>query len=141
MRIGFDGYVCNGVLKLHDEEEFKHCFRTFEGKKIRLSIEKGNKRSTQQNRYLWGICYKILADYTGYTEKEIHAYCKAKFSPIVVEILNKRTGETSSMLVGDTTTELTTIKFMEYKEKIQHLGAELGCQIPDPEEWIEEEKE
>ena len=30
------------------------------------------KATTQQMRYLWGVCYKKIADYTGHTTIEVH---------------------------------------------------------------------
>ena len=58
--------------KISDQERLDEIFRSFEGKKIKISVKKWDeKRSIDQNRGLWRW-NKILSDETGYTEEEIH---------------------------------------------------------------------
>ena len=132
MNVVFSGKVENGKLKIWDEQSLRDEITRLEGNPVVLILKRGNLRSTRQNAWLWGVAYKLLAEYTGYTEEQIHAYCKAKFNPVTVEIVNKTTGEIDSMVVGNTTTQMTTTEFNDYKERIQQLGAELDCVIPDP---------
>jgi hypothetical protein len=62
--------VTNG--KVANQERLDEILRSFEGKKIVISIEKwSEKRTTDQNSGLWRW-NKILSDETGYTEEEIH---------------------------------------------------------------------
>jgi hypothetical protein len=45
-----------------------------------ISINKFRKsRSLQQNRYMWGVVYKLIADHTGYTADEVHQLMKDRF--------------------------------------------------------------
>jgi hypothetical protein len=139
MRVSFDGCVSDGKLRIYDDLGYSEYLKTLNGRPVRIEIVRGNKRSTLQNRWMWGVAYKILSDYTGHTPEEIHAFCKVKFNPVTVEIANKQTGEIESLMVGGSTTEMSTIEFGEYKDAIQLFGAELGCQIPDPGEMPEQE--
>ena len=52
--------VNNGNLK-RNRGEIKNALKSFEGKTIKLTIEKfANKRSNNQNNYYWGIVVPIL---------------------------------------------------------------------------------
>ena len=104
--------------------------QNYAGKTITLTWEKYKKqRSEPQNSYLWGVCYKILSEHTGYTPQELHEVFKAKFIG------------TKKIKVGETTTEspissttLSTTDFMAFIADIQRTAAELGCYVPDPNE-------
>lgn len=132
MTIPFYGKVEDGKIQICDKKDFELYIRSFEGKLVQVTVQCGGKRSTQQNRFLWGICYKILSEYTGHTVDEIHAFCKLKFNPQIIEIANKKTGEIESAIVGETTTQMTTMEFGEYVSQIQIWAAEMNCLIPDP---------
>jgi hypothetical protein len=55
-------------------------YQTLEGQEIQIIVEKRkHSRTLLQNAYLWGVVYKLIADHTGFTPKEVHDYCKRKF--------------------------------------------------------------
>ena len=119
---------------------------------LAVSIEPEVKRRTQrQNRYLWGVVYKTIADNDpGFfgnestvaalhaagmsLEEAVHEYCKRVFLP----------GETLWLDVGDdgggedfhirkSTTALSRKEFHEYVEAIRRWAAmELQVFVPDP---------
>jgi hypothetical protein len=131
----FDGQVKDNRLRIYDEQAMKNTYQYFEGCPVWVTIEKArNKRSNPQNAYLWGVCYKLISDFTGYEIDEVHEICKAKFLPSERELVNKDTGEIEKVTIGASTRKLTTVEFCEYIEKIQRFFAQLGCQIPDPNE-------
>jgi len=133
LKMTFDGTVTDGKLQLDDPDLFHRFCKSLEGKRIRLTIEPSfNLRSNAQNRWLWGVAYRLLAEHTGHDEWEIHEFCKLKFLPKIIE-LKGNNGDHITQIVGGSTAKLSTIEFNEYKEKIQKLAAELGCIIPDPE--------
>lgn len=146
MSIFADGKVENGQLIIFDRARFIARLQQFEGEPIRLTLSTGNKRSNAQNRYMWGVCYPILAqalsEATGeYTDEElVHDFCKRKFLPIAKRsIINIKTGEIEDVEVFGHTSTLSTKEFMNYIERIQQWTAEtLGVVIPDPgqEEWV-----
>lgn len=83
-------------------------------------------RSTPQNRYYWGVVVEILSEHIGFSPEEMHEILKHKF-------LNPF--EKMGYKIYPNTTQLTTVEFKNYIEKIQRWAAqELQCVIPDPNE-------
>ena len=86
-------------------------------------------RSNNQNRYYWGVVLSVLSQHTGHTQDELHEILKYKFNRQFVELGGKH------YPVGGSTTELETIQFEEYLEKVRLWAVtELGCEIPLPNE-------
>ena len=62
--------IING--RVTDEERLNEIFKSFDTKKVEITVKKWTeKRSSDQNRGLWRW-NKLLSDFTGYTEEEIH---------------------------------------------------------------------
>lgn len=122
------GYIDeNHKLQLHSPEEFKLAVSMFSGD-VEIEVrKKSSKRSNAQNRSLWGVAYKALSDYTGYTPEEIHEIAKFKFNRKEYDF---KSGE--HLEVGGSTTRLNTEEFAEFYKNIQQWAAGLGCVIPDP---------
>lgn len=95
------------------------------------------RRTNAQNRYLWGVVYKTLAEELSerhnahITPDYVHRLCKKYFMPkITVPGINQE--------VDMSTTELCRSgnekSFQNYVLQIQQLGAAKGIYIPDPGE-------
>jgi hypothetical protein len=86
-------------------------------------------RTLNQNAYLWGVVYKLIADYTGCSEKAIHLFCKKKFlKRKFMKVLGEEVEDESS------TTHLSKLDFSDYVEEIRaFFGQEYGIIIPDPQ--------
>ncbi len=97
-----------------------------EGKEVDVIVRKHKKdRTLPQNRYLWGVVYKLISDHTGYTPDEIHDSMRAMF---LIDNLGK-------FPVVRSTTSLDTVAFSAYVENIRQFASEdLSIVIPDPEE-------
>lgn len=124
----FDGTVLpEGKLSLDKSPQFREYLHTLAGKRVQLTVERIKlRRSNGQNRYLWGVCYKLIADHTGADPEEIHTALKFNFCP-------KRF--IGNLVAPSSTSKLDTIKFTEYIEKVRRWAAEeLGISIPDPGE-------
>lgn len=90
-------------------------------------------RSTQQNRWLWGVCYKMIAEHTGYSADEIHELMKHRFLRHFIDIETRNGIE--QLETVKSTTQLNTIEFNSYTTQIQQWASiELGISIPDPNE-------
>ena len=109
---------------------FKNSFALFEGKKVTVSVKKyTKKRSNDQNEYLWGVVYTLIADYIGETTESVHDLMKFYFNFKVRNIHGK------NVRVPLSTTKLSTTEFITYYEKIQKWASEfLDIYIPDPNE-------
>lgn len=93
-----------------------------------ISIKpKKNNRSVQQNRYMWGVVYKLIAEHTGYTVDEIHQLMKDRFLSY----------ERNDVTFHGRTSKLKTSEFEVYLENIRRFAAmDLGIHIPDPNEGV-----
>ncbi len=99
---------------------------SLKGQQVEVVVRLPRKdRSIKQNRYLWGICYELLSESTGYTREEIHDSMRMLFLR----------DEDRNIPTLKSTTSLTTIEFKLYWEKIQQFAAEkLNLFIPDPKQ-------
>lgn len=95
-------------------------------KKAYVTIEtSGSGRSVQQNRYLWGVIYPVLAEATGYTTEEVHEWAKsALLQPRILKVGVK------AVYAPKSTTSLTVGEMVEYVDKLISLAAELGATVP-----------
>lgn len=135
------GKIKDGTLELSYLDKFWTAVRTLPDGRYRLVLEKiYNKRSNQQNAYLWALVYPLIRDgliEIGYDEfaqdtdcEMTHDLCKLRF--LEKELVNKDTGEVIQSL--GSTRKLTTTKFMEYVANLQKWASEyLGINIPDPD--------
>lgn len=106
--------------------------------------QEADDRTTQQNRYLNGVPYKLLGDHFGYERDEIsEQMCGIYFGwrepKKVPRTPHNRTG-LKDVPVRTTTTDengerdvLDTKAFWEYVEFLQRFGAKYEVFIPDPD--------
>lgn len=95
------------------------------------------KRTNQQNRYLWGVPYALIADYTGMDKDSVHEFLTAKFLPNSITIESKR-GEKETIETARSTTRLTTTEFNCYVKDIRSFAArffEISIPLPDDCEY------
>lgn len=118
-----------------------------DGKAWRVTVEQAKStRSTQQNRYLHGVAYKLLSDATGYEMDEVAEYLCGAYFGWREKRVPKKPGNLAgveSVPVRTTTTNengqrdvLAWDAFSEYVAFIQRFAASKGVFIPDPDpEW------
>jgi len=102
-----------------------HISRCAPGKYV-MTIEKDYPtRSSQENRYYWGLALKIIGDELGYTPEECHTIFGEMFLSY----------EKNGRRFVRTTTKLKTVEFEEYIEKVRRFAAmELHVYLPLPNE-------
>ena len=82
-------------------------------------------RSDKQNRYMWGVVYKIIGDEVGYLPEEIHQLMGKQFLAY----------ESKGEMFVKSTTKLKTGEMEAYLENVRRFAAmELGCVVPLPNE-------
>jgi hypothetical protein len=92
------------------------------------NIIKKVSRTTNQNKYLWGVVYPLISGHTGYSNEEVHEIMKRICNPQIVNIKGEE------YVVGKSTASLTTAEFNAYISRIvQFASFELGVIIPEPE--------
>lgn len=135
MKKKFIGEVHFGRLQLYDEQEFKDLVKTYEDKRVILTIQSFKKnRSNPENRYYWGVVVEILADEFGYTKDEMHEILKAKFLTEKI-MLTTQTNTIEAVDRVRSSATLTTQAFEKYLSEIrQWASIEHHIYIPEPNE-------
>lgn len=102
-----------------------------DSKSWRVDISEHKKRRTsQQNRYLFGVAYAELARVTGQPSEDWHEYFLGEhYGWETVEMLGRR-----KLRPVRRSSRLTKAEFAEHVEFIQARAAEHGIYIPDPNE-------
>lgn len=120
------GTVLKGRFIASNIEKFKQSFSKFEGKECEVIVRsKKKKRSNKQNRYMWGVVYKLYAEYLGYTSDDIHNLLRIKFLPVFIG---------DEKLPGSTS-KLNKKEMEEYLTKCRNYGnSEFSLNIPLPNE-------
>lgn len=83
-------------------------------------------RSSEANRYYWGLLLKSISSHTGDDVDSLHEFFKAKFI-----------GQKESMILGEkisfvpSTTKLTKEDFAKYVDQIVFFAAQHGINIDD----------
>lgn len=105
--------------------------------------QEADDRTTQQNRYLNGVPYKLLGEHFGYERDEIsEQMCGQRWGwrqKRVPKTPNNRRGIRDVPMRTTTTDEngerdvLDTREFWEYVEFLQRFGAKYDVFIPDPD--------
>ena len=87
-------------------------------------------RSSEQNRYLWGVAYARLAEATGQPADDWHEYMLGEhYGWETVEMFGRR-----KLRPMRRSSKLTTVEFAAHVEFIRARAAEFGIYIPDPTE-------
>jgi hypothetical protein len=139
--------TAEGALHLtaEDRRALQQQLRRLAGHRVEVAIRKAHPaRSVQQNRWYWGVILAALADHTGYTPDEMHAYLKDRFLPDVLHEVPRR----RHLVIADThgelrderdidlewsTATLTTAQMTTYTDAVRDWAArDLGVNIPDP---------
>jgi hypothetical protein len=97
---------------------------------LRVTIEEAkSRRSDQQNKYLWGVCYATLLKHLpGWDAQDIHEYFLGEhFGWETLEGMGKR-----RLKPLHRSSKLSTTEFAGFVDFIQRKAAELGVVIPDP---------
>ncbi len=126
----------NGAIKMPASKraEIDAFYRKYADRNIEVKFSLLPKRSTQSNRYYWGVVIPLVTEAMNelgntFTHESCHEFCKKRFNPIDVVGIG---GEVLDVVAGSTT-ELNNEQFHEeYIGKIKQFAAEyLGCVIPD----------
>jgi hypothetical protein len=131
--------VINGNLK-RNRNLILEALNSFEGQEITITLQKAKKRrSNPQNSFYHAVCVPIMQQClkdAGYlmTLEQTHEMLKLRFLKESI-LVNEQTAEYIERIKS--TTELSTIEFMEYILDIQKFAIEyFNTEIPDPNQNI-----
>jgi hypothetical protein len=130
-----------GTIK-RNRQTLIDALKQFDAKEIKITLERNrNKRSTDQNRYYWGVVVSIwrglFRDEWGdiLSLDETHERLKELFGHKDERVIVS-TGELK--YITRSTTTYTTTEMMEYQTRCQREAFEMfGAHIPDPNEELE----
>ena len=119
--------IKEGKLIFASMRNLGNALSLHEGKDVVITIARPTKdRTPPQNRYLWKVPYKMIAEETGDDVDSIHHYLTRMF-------LSEKTS--GPIPIVRSTTKLTTKEFMTYVDNILKWAAEfLNIYIPLPSE-------
>lgn len=132
----FYGTITGPTFALDKPDQFKAYLSKLAYKtanaRIELTIKRVRKvRSVRQNSYYW-VCLNFIANEVGYEGADevngLHEYFKSQF---LVDHSKK-------IPVIKSTTELSTLDFMDYMTKIGRKVEELGIILPSPDNYLNE---
>lgn len=96
-------------------------------------------RSSNQNRYYWGVIIDLLSEHTGFNRDEMHEVLKHKFLRRTLWV-PKKDGVKEQSIITYSTTDLTTKQFEEFLAAIRMWASQdLGVCIPEPNEQMMED--
>lgn len=112
-------------------------FRLDAGKPWELLVRPFKKERTQrQNNALFGVAYRTLGNFLGYTEPELHdVMLRLYFGEVHYEVMGVRRVKPRRTTTTNEAGErevLSREKLSEYYDFIVRTAAEQGCYIDDP---------
>jgi len=112
MNAVFTGRVEKGKLILNDPDKMRRVLATLEGCEVEVPAprKKRKKRSLNQNSYYRGVVIKMLAEFLGYDEDDMHHMMRAKFLSFT---------DDKGIEASRSTTTLSTVEMEEYLERIR----------------------
>ena len=118
------GKVEKGKLILDYPEKFIVRLASLEGKRVEVVVRKEtNTRTSQSNRYLFGVVYAVISENTGYDPEQVHDAMKVMFASQHLE---------NGLVITEHTSKMDTVRFSKYVDDIKRWAAEfLHCYVPD----------
>ena len=120
----FRAIIQKGKVVFDNVDKFNEYLIPLEDKDVDVIVRKHRKdRTHPQNRYMWGVVYKLLSETTGHTVDEIHDSMRAMF---LMDNLGK-------FPIVRSSTSLSTVEMETYLENVRHWAStELNCFLPFP---------
>lgn len=110
---------CDGVLTLEQDEA---------------------KRSSAANRYLWGVIYKAIHQYTEQPIEDIHDEMCVRFTTRTITYVNPKTDEMVTLEVVTRTSRMKVSEFHRFVQNVKLFAAEFfGLTFEDEPEDMQRE--
>jgi hypothetical protein len=124
-------YVEDGKLHVRNRKAFDQAVGSWPEGEYIVTVEKAHAtRSIEQNKFYWKAFVQPLAEYTGHSANEIHAYLKKRFLPAPkVEIRDADGFVIDEQDMEPSTTTLNKVEFSEYLQQIEEFAASLNVRV------------
>ena len=133
----YRGTLNDGVITPERHRYVLGMLGMFKSTPVRVVVQnlKYRKRSNNQNEYMWGIILPLISEHTGHSVEDLHDIFKTKF------LKSKLMWRGTELVVVGSTTELSTVEFGEYLDKIIAEAGELSIEIPEADkDWYVKEE-
>lgn len=125
------GVISNGKLSVCGKRIFDDAMRRFPDGHVIVTVRVSRpKRSHAQNRFWHGVVIPLFAEHCGYDFDDMKDVLALDLIPKT--IVDMATGE--EHIVPGHTADLNTREFNDLIERAQRRGAEMGIDIPSPNE-------
>ena len=129
----FRGIVKAGQFRPDDMVRWAAKLGRLEGKRVQCAVKKEKTgRTLSQNRYLWGVVYATLSEWSGHEPEELHRYLTGQFLPME----EKRLPSGVVMAQSSGTSGLTVEQFSQYVDRVVRWAADQGVYVPSAEEVV-----
>lgn len=133
--------VENGELKFYAEDYVSNALKQFfNDKEVYITIKKyTQKRSIKQNNWYYGIAIPMVQNFLletqgeKYSKDDIHQYHLNTVVKPAIEV-KPIFGTPCTIYKIQRTSEMNTVEFMDFKEKVQRFWEQFDLHIPDPDE-------
>jgi hypothetical protein len=126
------GTVRGGAVHLDTRPLFDAYAKAFEGERVELVLRnRKSQRSLDQNAWIWGVAYPLLAEGLGYDAHEHDVLHYALVEKWGGSSWDKRL---RTMVPNKRSSHLTTKEFSDYMEWLVRFAAECGVIVPLPDE-------
>jgi len=138
------------MTAIHTQPELIRFLAFVQTQALPLEVTVGplkNSRTSQQNRYLFGVCYPPIAEAMGYTVDDVHEYIlgrsfgwvdvKVPKTPRNPEGVESRPFRTTTTDENGKRSLLSREEFAKYVNTVHQIAAQAGVFIA--EAWIAEE--
>ena len=126
------GRVIAGKLHTRNRARIDAELAKWKDGEVLVTVAKAHAtRSVDQNAVYWVGYIKPLAEHTGYTPLQMHAYCKRKFLPSQHLVIQDAHGVVIDEADIDTltTTSLNNVEFGQYLHEIAEFAQSLGVEV------------
>lgn len=124
MKLIYFAEVKEGKLKITNRKSFDLELLEWEGKRVQITIERNNKRTSPQNRYLhalFTIFTRSLNELgNNFKVEEVKELVKCKF--LTIDVVNEQTGETIGERVKGTH-ELDKNEMIDFIDRFMEWSA------------------
>ncbi len=128
----WSGVVSRGGVLLDARPQFDAYAKTMEGQRVELVLRKRkSQRSLDQNAWIWGVAYPLLAFGIGY---DAHEHEDLHYSLIEKWGGTHFDTRLRTLVPNKRSSHLTTKEFSDYMEWLVRFAAECGVIIPLPDE-------
>jgi NinB protein len=131
--------VSNGRIPLETSQAVAAAIRRMEGKRLVISLrEQKRTRSNNQNAFYWAVVIPLVLEMfveagNDTNPEEVHLFLKENVGgSVCVKVLLTPDGKRCPVLRSSA--DLSTAEFEDFLERVRAWAAEMGTQIPLPNE-------